>query len=119
MWRVGGLATFAELRMQPCSQPLLPRSRCHLHAPPAAAAINPGNSGGPLLDSGGCLIGINTAIYSPSGANSGVGFAIPVDVVKSSVEQIIEFGRVVRPILGISFAPDQSSEQLGVKGVFG
>lgn len=81
------------------------------------AAINPGNSGGPLLDSGGCLIGINTAIYSPSGANSGVGFAIPVDVVKSSVEQIIAFGKVVRPILGISFAPDQSSEQLGVKGI--
>eukprot|EP00878_Enallax_costatus_P007128 GHUV01007471.1.p1 GENE.GHUV01007471.1~~GHUV01007471.1.p1 ORF type:complete len:461 (+),score=99.62 GHUV01007471.1:690-2072(+) len=81
------------------------------------AAINPGNSGGPLLDSGGCLIGINTAIYSPSGANSGVGFAIPVDVVKSSVDQIITFGKVVRPVLGISFAPDQSSEQLGVKGI--
>lgn len=81
-----------------------------------AACLVAGNSGGPLLDSGGCLIGINTAIYSPSGANSGVGFAIPVDVVKSSVEQIIEHGRVVRPILGISFAPDQSSEQLGVKG---
>ncbi|KAF6260198.1 trypsin family [Scenedesmus sp. NREL 46B-D3] len=81
------------------------------------AAINPGNSGGPLLDSGGCLIGINTAIYSPSGANSGVGFAIPVDVVNSSVEQIISNGKVVRPILGISFAPDQSSEQLGVKGI--
>lgn len=78
--------------------------------------MHAGNSGGPLLDSGGCLIGINTAIYSPSGANSGVGFAIPVDVVKSSVEQIIEHGRVVRPVLGISFAPDQSSEQLGVKG---
>lgn len=83
-----------------------------VHAP----LLRTGNSGGPLLDSGGCLIGINTAIYSPSGANSGVGFAIPVDVVKSSVEQIIEHGRVVRPILGISFAPDQSSEQLGVKG---
>lgn len=81
------------------------------------AAINPGNSGGPLLDSGGCLIGINTAIYSPSGANSGVGFAIPVDVVRSSVNQIIQFGKVVRPILGISFAPDQSSEQLGIKGI--
>lgn len=81
------------------------------------AAINPGNSGGPLLDSSGCLIGINTAIYSPSGANSGVGFAIPVDVIKSSVTQIIETGRVVRPVLGISFAPDQSTEQLGVKGI--
>ena len=56
--------------------------------------------------------GINTAIYSPSGANSGVGFAIPVDIVRSSVDQIIRFGRVIRPILGISFAPDQSSEQV-------
>lgn len=81
------------------------------------AAINPGNSGGPLLDSDGNLIGINTAIYSPSGANSGVGFAIPVDIVRSSVDQIIRFGRVIRPILGISFAPDQSSEQLGVQGI--
>ena len=58
--------------------------------------------------------GINTAIYSPSGANSGVGFAIPVDIVRSSVDQIIRFGRVIRPILGISFAPDQSSEQVSV-----
>jgi S1-C subfamily serine protease len=47
------------------------------------AAINPGNSGGPLLDSSGDLIGINTAIYSPSGASSGVGFSIPVDTVSS------------------------------------
>ena len=47
------------------------------------AAINPGNSGGPLLDSSGNLIGINTAIYSPSGASSGVGFSIPVDTVSS------------------------------------
>ena len=81
------------------------------------AAINPGNSGGPLLDSSGTLIGINTAIFSPSGANSGVGFAIPVDLVKSSVDQIIRFGKVVRPIMGISFAPDASVEQLGVTGV--
>ncbi|KXZ47606.1 hypothetical protein GPECTOR_34g765 [Gonium pectorale] len=84
------------------------------------AAINPGkwmggNSGGPLLDSGGCLIGINTAIYSPTGANNGVGFAIPVDIVKSSVSQIIQYGKVTRPVLGISFAPDQSSEALGIK----
>lgn len=49
------------------------------------AAINPGNSGGPLLDSSGNLIGINTAIYSPSGASSGVGFSIPVDTVSSYV----------------------------------
>lgn len=59
-----------------------------------------------------CAAGINTAIYSPSGANSGVGFAIPIDIVKSSVDQIVKFGRVIRPILGISFAPDQSSEQV-------
>lgn len=55
---------------------------------------------------------MNTAIYSPSGANSGVGFAIPVDALRRSVEQIIQFGKVVRPILGISFAPDQSVEQV-------
>ncbi|KAG2485564.1 hypothetical protein HYH03_015729 [Edaphochlamys debaryana] len=81
------------------------------------AAINPGNSGGPLLDSGGCLIGINTAIYSPTGANNGVGFAIPVDIVRGSVTQIITYGKVTRPVLGISFAPDQSSEALGIKGI--
>lgn len=81
------------------------------------AAINPGNSGGPLLDSSGCVIGINTAIYSPSGANSGVGFAIPSSTVQSSVNQILTYGRVVRPILGISFAPDQAVESLGVKGI--
>jgi S1-C subfamily serine protease len=81
------------------------------------AAINPGNSGGPLLDSGGELIGINTAIYSPSGANSGVGFAIPSDTVKSSVKEIIENGRVIRPILGIAFAPDMATSQLGVNGI--
>jgi len=81
------------------------------------AAINPGNSGGPLLDSGGELIGINTAIYSPSGANAGVGFAVPIDILKSSVAQIIKFGKVVRPILGIAFAPEASVEQLGVQGI--
>ncbi|PON56195.1 Peptidase S1C [Trema orientale] len=81
------------------------------------AAINPGNSGGPLLDSSGNLIGINTAIYSPSGASSGVGFSIPVDTVGGIVEQLVKFGKVTRPILGIKFAPDQSVEQLGVSGV--
>jgi S1-C subfamily serine protease len=81
------------------------------------AAINPGNSGGPLLDSSGDLIGINTAIYSPSGANSGVGFAIPSDTVRESVREIIENGRVVRPILGIAFAPDAATSQLGVNGI--
>ncbi|KAJ0558059.1 putative peptidase Do [Helianthus annuus] len=81
------------------------------------AAINPGNSGGPLLDSSGSLIGINTAIYSPSGASSGVGFSIPVDTVSGIVDQLVQFGKVTRPILGIKFAPDQSTEQLGVSGV--
>ncbi|GJW31000.1 protease Do-like protein 1, chloroplastic [Tanacetum coccineum] len=81
------------------------------------AAINPGNSGGPLLDSSGSLIGINTAIYSTSGASSGVGFSIPVDTVGGIVDQLVQFGKVTRPILGIKFAPDQSTEQLGVSGV--
>ncbi|KAI3722297.1 hypothetical protein L2E82_33329 [Cichorium intybus] len=81
------------------------------------AAINPGNSGGPLLDSSGSLIGVNTAIYSPSGASSGVGFSIPVDTVGGIVDQLVQFGKVTRPILGIKFAPDQSVEQLGVSGV--
>jgi S1-C subfamily serine protease len=65
----------------------------------------------------GDLIGINTAIYSPSGANSGVGFAIPVDTVKESVTEIIQNGRVIRPVLGIAFAPDASTSQLGVNGI--
>ena len=63
------------------------------------AAINPGNSGGPLLDSAGRLIGVNTAIFSPSGAYAGIGFAIPVDVVNRVVPQLIRNGRV--PIAGI------------------
>lgn len=65
------------------------------------AAINPGSSGGPLLDSAGRLIGINTAIYSPSGANAGVGFAVPVDTVNRVVPQLIRQGRYIRPTLGI------------------
>ena len=69
---------------------LRPPHRASRHAPPAA-----GNSGGPLLDSGGAMIGINTAIYSQSGNSAGVGFAIPVDVVKSSVEQV--GGRAQQP----------------------
>jgi len=65
------------------------------------AAINPGNSGGPLLDSSGRLIGVNTAIYSPSGAYSGIGFSIPVDVVNIVVPDLIKYGRVNRPVMGI------------------
>ncbi|MBK6947788.1 MAG: trypsin-like peptidase domain-containing protein [Haliscomenobacter sp.] len=68
------------------------------------AAINPGNSGGPLLDSGGRLIGVNTAIYSPSGASAGIGFSIPVDVVRWVVPELIEYGKIKRPSLGVELA---------------
>ena len=56
------------------------------------AAINPGNSGGPLLDSAGRLIGVNTAIYSPSGTYIGIGFAVPVGIVQRIVPQLIAYG---------------------------
>jgi S1-C subfamily serine protease len=67
------------------------------------AAINPGNSGGPLLDSTGRLIGVNTAIYSPSGASAGIGFAVPVDTVNRVVPQLIKSGKVARPETGLVF----------------
>jgi S1-C subfamily serine protease len=81
------------------------------------AAINPGNSGGPLLDSAGRLIGINTAIVSPSGAYAGIGFAVPVDTVARVVPQLITKGRVTRPGLGIVPAPNYLAQRLGVRGV--
>ena len=81
------------------------------------AAINPGNSGGPLLDSNGRLIGVNTAIYSPSGAYAGIGFSIPVDVVSWAVPQLIENGRLMRPTLGVELATSRIMNQLGEKGV--
>ena len=80
------------------------------------AAINPGNSGGPLLDSSGKLIGVNTAIYSPSGAYAGIGFSIPVDVVKWVVPDLIEFGEVKRPRLGIEMVGSQYMERMDLKG---
>ena len=80
------------------------------------AAINPGNSGGPLLDSAGRLIGVNTAIFSPSGAYAGIGFAVPVDVVNHIVPQIIRTGRAQKAGLGIEPAPDHWVRQLGVEG---
>ncbi|MER3415815.1 MAG: 2-alkenal reductase [Gemmataceae bacterium] len=80
------------------------------------AAINPGNSGGPLLDSAGRLIGVNTAIISPSGANAGIGFAIPVDQVNRIVPQIIRHGRYRKPGLGVQLAPDQWVQDLGLEG---
>lgn len=85
------------------------------------AAINPGNSGGPLLDSAGRLIGINTAIFSPSGAYAGVGFAVPVDTVNRVVPQLIAKGSYTRPSLGISVNEELNREltrRLGVAGVF-
>ena len=85
------------------------------------AAINPGNSGGPLLDSAGRLIGINTAIYSPSGASAGIGFAVPVDTVMRVVPQLIKTGKYIRPALGIE-VDEQLNARLqaltGSKGVF-
>ncbi len=81
------------------------------------AAINPGNSGGPLLDSAGRLIGVNTAIYSPSGANSGIGFAVPVEAVNRVVPEIIKHGRVVRPGIGVRVANDRLVRRLGINGV--
>jgi S1-C subfamily serine protease len=84
------------------------------------AAINPGNSGGPLLDSAGRLIGINTAIYSPSGAYAGIGFAVPVDVVNRVVPELIAKGRYVRPTLGVETNEELNQtilKELDVKGV--
>jgi S1-C subfamily serine protease len=81
------------------------------------ASINPGNSGGPLLDSSGRLIGINTAIYSPSGANAGIGFAVPVDTVNAIVPQLLKHGKIVRPGLGISIANDAQAQRAGIDGV--
>jgi S1-C subfamily serine protease len=84
------------------------------------AAINPGNSGGPLLDSAGRLIGVNTAIYSPSGASAGIGFAVPVDTVSRIVPELIAHGRVIRPVMGVAFDDRLSAvvtRRLGVEGV--
>ena len=82
------------------------------------AAINPGNSGGPLLDSAGRLIGVNTQIYSPSGASAGIGFAIPVDEVNRVVPKLIKDGRFIRPAIGVSAGPPQLHQALQLpKGV--
>ena len=82
------------------------------------AAINPGNSGGPLLDSAGRLIGVNTAIYSPSGSNAGIGFAVPVDAVNRVVPQLIANGHYAPPVLGVSLDPraDAMAAQRGLLG---
>ena len=81
------------------------------------AAINPGNSGGPLLDSAGRLIGVTTAIRSPSGGSTGVGLAIPVDLVNRIVPQLIAHGRAPQPGIGIHpIDPDQVA-RAGIQGV--
>lgn len=80
------------------------------------AAINPGNSGGPLLNSLGQLVGVNTAIFSPSGASAGIGFAIPVNTVRQVVPQLISFGRLYRPVIGIELASDRWARRYRIEG---
>jgi S1-C subfamily serine protease len=81
------------------------------------AAINPGNSGGPLLDSAGRLIGVNTAIYSPSGAYAGIGFAVPVDEVNRVIPELIRHGRLIKPGIGASLADERVARRLGIDGI--
>ena len=78
------------------------------------AAINPGNSGGPLLDSAGRLIGVNSAIRSPSGASAGIGFAIPVDAVNWVVPELISFGKLRRPSIDLEVANAYIARRLGI-----
>ena len=84
------------------------------------AAINPGNSGGPLLDSAGRLIGINTAIFSPSGASAGIGFAVPVDTINRVVPHLIQYKKYTPPSVGIHFDPGLNrriTRTMGINGV--
>lgn len=81
------------------------------------AAINPGNSGGPLLDSAGRLIGVNTAILSDTGASSGIGFAVPVDIVNRIVPRLIRDRKVPRPGIGIVVMGEATTARLGVNGL--
>ncbi len=81
------------------------------------AAINPGNSGGPLLDSAGRLIGVNTAIYSPSGAYAGIGFAVPVSEVNRVVPELIKYGKIIRPGIGATLANENLMAGMGIEGV--
>lgn len=81
-------------------------------------AINPGNSGGPLVNIKGEVVGINTAIYSESGGNQGIGFAIPANVVKRAIKNFVEKGRVIRGYLGVSVQPvtKEIAEQFKLDG---
>jgi S1-C subfamily serine protease len=80
------------------------------------AAINPGNSGGPLLDSSGRLIGVNTQIYTTSGSSAGIGFAVPVDTVNWVIPDLIRYGQIQRPVLGVE-VDDRYIRRLGLEGV--
>jgi putative serine protease PepD len=81
------------------------------------AAINPGNSGGPLLDAGGRVVGVNAQIATNTGANDGVGFAIPIDTAKQVVPQLKSGGRITRPYLGVSTGDPQTGTGAVVAGV--
>ena len=80
----------------------LPQGRIIEGAVQTDASINPGNSGGPLLDSRGRMIGINSQILSPAGGSVGVGFAVPINIAKRVIPQLIQFGEVRRPKLGVN-----------------
>lgn len=80
------------------------------------AAINPGNSGGPLLNSSGQLIGVNTQIYSPSGASAGIGFSIPVDAVNWVIPELIKYGELRRPLIGVELVSQNNVKKLGLEG---
>jgi S1-C subfamily serine protease len=79
------------------------------------AAINPGNSGGPLLDSAGRLIGVNTAIYSPSGAYAGIGFAVPVEEINRVVPELIKYGKLIKPGIGVTLVDERYAARYGIK----
>jgi len=84
------------------------------------ASINPGNSGGPLLDSARRVIGVNTSIYSPSGASAGIGFAIPIDLVNQVVTQLISHGKYTRPTIGIEVDERMNKliyQRYGIEGI--
>lgn len=82
------------------------------------AAINMGNSGGPLLNSSGELIGMNTMIFSTSGSSAGLGFAVPVDTIKMIVPDLIKYGKVIRPGIGIGILPEAYKTRYGIeKGI--
>jgi S1-C subfamily serine protease len=85
------------------------------------AAINPGNSGGPMLNSRGEVVGINTMILSPSGSSSGIGFAIPINAAKAAINDLVQFGRVRRPALGIVPLPigPELAQEMGLPADYG